>query len=57
MIHPSADVLMSQHPLPPEDEMYRIGTDGSLTGYGGGLWRKRWLLHNEAQLSRTSRTP
>lgn len=24
-----------------------IGADGSLTGYGGGLWRKRWLLHNE----------
>ena len=24
-----------------------IGTDGSLTGYGGGLWRKRWLLGHE----------
>jgi AraC family transcriptional regulator, regulatory protein of adaptative response / methylated-DNA-[protein]-cysteine methyltransferase len=24
-----------------------IGADGSLTGYGGGLWRKRWLLHHE----------
>ncbi|WP_272493455.1 methylated-DNA--[protein]-cysteine S-methyltransferase [Rhodocaloribacter litoris] len=24
-----------------------IGTDGSLTGYGGGLWRKRWLLRHE----------
>lgn len=21
-----------------------VGSDGSLTGYGGGLWRKRWLL-------------
>jgi methylated-DNA-[protein]-cysteine S-methyltransferase len=21
-----------------------IGRDGSLTGYGGGLWRKRWLI-------------
>ena len=21
-----------------------IGSDGSLTGYGGGLWRKRWLI-------------
>jgi AraC family transcriptional regulator of adaptative response/methylated-DNA-[protein]-cysteine methyltransferase len=21
-----------------------IGADGSLTGYGGGLWRKQWLL-------------
>ena len=26
-----------------------IGTDGSLTGYGGGLWRKRWLLDHEAR--------
>jgi methylated-DNA-[protein]-cysteine S-methyltransferase len=24
-----------------------IGSDGSLTGYGGGLWRKRWLLSHE----------
>jgi methylated-DNA-[protein]-cysteine S-methyltransferase len=25
-----------------------IGADGSLTGYGGGLWRKEWLLNLEA---------
>jgi methylated-DNA-[protein]-cysteine S-methyltransferase len=24
-----------------------IGTDGKLTGYGGGLWRKEWLLKFE----------
>ena len=24
-----------------------IGSDGSLTGYGGGLQRKRWLLEHE----------
>ncbi len=24
-----------------------IGTDGSLVGYGGGLWRKKWLLDHE----------
>lgn len=24
-----------------------IGRDASLTGYAGGLWRKRWLLHHE----------
>ena len=24
-----------------------VGTDGSLTGYGGGLHRKRWLLAHE----------
>lgn len=26
-----------------------IGSDGSLTGYGGGLARKRWLLEHEAR--------
>jgi methylated-DNA-[protein]-cysteine S-methyltransferase len=27
-----------------------IGSNGSLTGYGGGLERKRWLLEHEKQL-------
>ena len=27
-----------------------IGTDGSLTGYAGGLWRKKWLLEHEARV-------
>ncbi|MEQ8813291.1 MAG: methylated-DNA--[protein]-cysteine S-methyltransferase [Thalassobaculum sp.] len=27
-----------------------IGTDGTLTGYGGGLERKRWLLRHEGAL-------
>lgn len=27
-----------------------IGADGSLTGYGGGLERKRWLLRHEGAL-------
>lgn len=26
-----------------------IGSDGTLTGYGGGLWRKAWLLNHEKQ--------
>ncbi len=26
-----------------------IGEDGHLTGYGGGLWRKKWLLNLEQQ--------
>lgn len=26
-----------------------IGSDGSLTGYGSGLWRKRWLLDFESR--------
>lgn len=25
-----------------------IGRDGSLTGYAGGLWRKKWLLEHES---------
>jgi methylated-DNA-[protein]-cysteine S-methyltransferase len=24
-----------------------VGTDASLTGYAGGLWRKKWLLEHE----------
>jgi methylated-DNA-[protein]-cysteine S-methyltransferase len=26
-----------------------IGSDHSLVGYGGGLWRKKWLLDHEAK--------
>lgn len=28
-----------------------IGSDGSLTGYAGGLWRKKWLLEHENPFS------
>ncbi len=28
-----------------------IGSDGSLTGYGGKLWRKQWLLEHEARMA------
>ncbi len=28
-----------------------IGSDGSLTGYAGGLWRKKWLLNHEKEYS------
>lgn len=27
-----------------------IGSDGSLTGFGGGLWRKKWLLEHERKI-------
>ncbi|WP_264560074.1 methylated-DNA--[protein]-cysteine S-methyltransferase [Flavobacterium sp. N2270] len=27
-----------------------IGSDGSLTGYAGGLWRKKWLIDHENPL-------
>ena len=29
-----------------------LGDDGSLTGYGGGLWRKQWLLDMERSHSK-----
>ncbi|HUC08800.1 MAG TPA: methylated-DNA--[protein]-cysteine S-methyltransferase [Stellaceae bacterium] len=32
-----------------------IGTDGSLTGYGGGIERKRWLLNHEGAAFRQNR--
>lgn len=28
-----------------------VGADGKLTGYGGGLWRKRWLLAHEQRIA------
>jgi AraC family transcriptional regulator, regulatory protein of adaptative response / methylated-DNA-[protein]-cysteine methyltransferase len=31
-----------------------IGADGSLVGYGGGLWRKKWLLDHERRYAWTS---
>jgi len=34
-----------------------IGADGSLTGYGGGLERKRWLLEHEGAAFRETSAP
>jgi methylated-DNA-[protein]-cysteine S-methyltransferase len=34
-----------------------IGSDGSLTGYGGGLERKRWLLAHEARFAERRPSP
>lgn len=31
-----------------------VGSDGSLTGYAGGLWRKQWLLEHESPTGQTS---
>jgi methylated-DNA-[protein]-cysteine S-methyltransferase len=31
-----------------------IGTSGSLTGYAGGLWRKKWLLEHESPTTQQS---
>ena len=33
-----------------------IGASGALTGYGGGLARKQWLLEHEGAISRVNRT-
>ena len=31
-----------------------IGSDGSLTGYAGGIWRKKWLLNHESPVKQQS---
>lgn len=44
-----------KNPLPILIPCHRvIGSDGSLTGYSGGLWRKKWLLEHEGALKQTS---
>jgi methylated-DNA-[protein]-cysteine S-methyltransferase len=40
------------NPIPIIIPCHRIiGHNGKLTGYGGGLWRKEWLLRHEAKHS------
>lgn len=42
----------SKNPLSIVVPCHRIiGSDGSLTGYAGGLWRKEWLLNHERKYS------
>lgn len=31
-----------------------IGSDGALTGYAGGIWRKKWLLNHENPIKQQS---
>ncbi|HKJ06123.1 MAG TPA: methylated-DNA--[protein]-cysteine S-methyltransferase [Flavobacteriaceae bacterium] len=31
-----------------------IGSDGSLTGYAGGIWRKKWLINHESNTPQQS---
>jgi len=39
---------LNRNPYAPTVPCHRVvGADGKLTGYGGGLWRKEWLLAHE----------
>jgi methylated-DNA-[protein]-cysteine S-methyltransferase len=43
-----------RNPIPIVIPCHRvIGADGSLTGYGGGMHRKQWLLAHEGQARET----
>ncbi|MBX3227499.1 MAG: methylated-DNA--[protein]-cysteine S-methyltransferase [Labilithrix sp.] len=47
-----------RNPIPVIVPCHRvIGADGSLTGFGGGLPTKRWLLDHEAHPSKQSPAP
>ena len=40
-----------KNPIPIIIPCHRIiGSNGKLTGYGGGLWRKEWLLRHEGAI-------
>lgn len=42
-----------RNPIPIIIPCHRvIGSDNSLTGYAGGLWRKKWLLEHEGILQK-----
>ncbi len=50
----SRAVGMANHnnPIPIVVPCHRvIGKNGALVGYGGGLWRKKWLLEHEGAIS------
>lgn len=45
----------ASNPIPILVPCHRvIASDGSLAGYGGGLWRKRWLLEHEGRPAQPS---
>ncbi|MBI5058617.1 methylated-DNA--[protein]-cysteine S-methyltransferase [candidate division KSB1 bacterium] len=44
-------VCCGRNPLPVIIPCHRVlGTNGALTGFGGGIWRKEWLLKHEGVL-------
>ena len=48
----AAGLANGQNPISIVVPCHRvIGSDGTLTGYGGGLPRKKWLLEHEGALS------
>ncbi|MDP1753050.1 MAG: methylated-DNA--[protein]-cysteine S-methyltransferase, partial [Reyranella sp.] len=48
----AAGLANGQNPISIVVPCHRvIGSDGSLTGYGGGLPRKQWLLEHEGALT------
>lgn len=49
----AAATANGKNPLPIIVPCHRVlGKDGSLTGYSGGLWRKKWLLDFEQREAR-----
>jgi len=47
----AAGTALNRNPIPLVLACHRvIGADGSLTGFGGGLERKGWLLRHEGAL-------
>ncbi|MGD9176075.1 MAG: methylated-DNA--[protein]-cysteine S-methyltransferase [Desulfobacterales bacterium] len=41
----------NKNPVPLIIPCHRvIGSDGKLVGFGGGIWRKQWLLDHESSL-------
>ncbi|MGI0070873.1 MAG: methylated-DNA--[protein]-cysteine S-methyltransferase [Thermoplasmata archaeon] len=48
---------MARNPIPIVIPCHRVvGTEGSITGFGMGLWRKRWLLDLEGSWPIRSRS-
>jgi methylated-DNA-[protein]-cysteine S-methyltransferase len=48
---------MARNPIPIVIPCHRVvGTGGSITGFGLGLWRKRWLLDHEGAWPLRSRS-
>jgi methylated-DNA-[protein]-cysteine S-methyltransferase len=48
---------MRRNPIPIVIPCHRVvGVDGSITGFGLGLWRKRWLLDHEGAWPLRSRS-